>query len=694
MSLAEPSTPSRAAVFLASAAALFVQLLLIRWIGSEVRIFAYFQNLTLIACLLGFGLGMFCAHRRDRLLTSVVALEVLLFVVALAGREGWAWGPAVVSSTFSRAVESITMGDEASRHVGAGEVAVAWGWTAGLFLGAVAAMFGYAQRIAAGIAAFAPERRLAAYGWNLAGSLVGVLSFALAGALWLPPWAWLALGVLATLPLLAGRARFLVAVSALPVMLLLQDARVTWSPYQKLEHEPRTGAVIVNGTGYMVLRGFEPSPNDGDMERRGLDRWRLPHTVHPGAGRVLIVGAGGGNDVAAALRAGATRVVAVEIDAAILAIGDHHPERPYADPRVVAVVDDARHHIETTDEQFDLIVFSHLDAHGALSAFTNVRLDNYVHTVESFRAFRRRLAPGGALYVSFQAIQPWVAERLRENLALAFDAPPVTWLARSTGGQVLSHFLATDDAALRARADAFARDVYTDERLAPAPAPSSDAWPYLYVLERAVPRPMLWVAVPLVLLTVLLVGLVVRRDAGAALPLDRHFACLGAAFLLVEVHNVSRLALVFGTTWSVNAWVISGVLAVALGATALAARLAPGPPRWAYAPLIALLLVGAATPLGALVGLPGGALLAVLLFSAPLAFAGLLFGGSLRVAPDPARALGANVLGALLGGFLELGSFLVGLPGLLVLAAALYALSWPTRSSDERAAASSGPAAP
>jgi methylmalonyl-CoA mutase cobalamin-binding domain/chain len=48
-------------------------------------------------------------------------------------------------------------------------------------------------------------------------------------------------------------------------------------------------------------------------------------------------------------------------------------------------------------------------------------------------------------------------------------------------------------------------------------------------------------------------------------------------------------------------------------------------------------------------------------------------------APDPARALGSNVVGSVVGGFLELASFVVGLSGVLVLAAVVYALSYPGR---------------
>ena len=40
-----------------------------------------------------------------------------------------------------------------------------------------------------------------------------------------------------------------------------------------------------------------------------------------------------------------------------------------------------------------------------------------------------------------------------------------------------------------------------------------------------------------------------------------HFFFLGAAFLLLEVQNISKAAVVLGNTWQVNAVIISGVLA-------------------------------------------------------------------------------------------------------------------------------------
>jgi spermidine synthase len=114
----------------------------------------------------------------------------------------------------------------------------------------------------------------------------------------------------------------------------------------------------------------------------------------------LVVGAGSGNDLSVLLMRGAKYIDAVEIDPMIAEIGsDVHPMQPYADPRVHLHVNDARAFLRTTQKKYDLIVFGTLDSQTLLSGMSSVRLDNYVYTVESFRAARAALAPGGSLFV-------------------------------------------------------------------------------------------------------------------------------------------------------------------------------------------------------------------------------------------------------------------------------------------------------
>ena len=67
---------------------------------------------------------------------------------------------------------------------------------------------------------------------------------------------------------------------------------------------------------------------------------------------VLIIGAGSGNDLAHALRFGASQIDAVEIDPVIQDIGrNYHPDHPYQDARVIPHLDDGRHFLRTTDQQ-------------------------------------------------------------------------------------------------------------------------------------------------------------------------------------------------------------------------------------------------------------------------------------------------------------------------------------------------------
>src|SRR5438046_1010975 len=71
------------AIFLISALGLFLELLLIRWVSTEIRIFAYLQNTVLVVCFLGLGMGCWNCRKpfalRD-LLLPLIGLVVLLSV--------------------------------------------------------------------------------------------------------------------------------------------------------------------------------------------------------------------------------------------------------------------------------------------------------------------------------------------------------------------------------------------------------------------------------------------------------------------------------------------------------------------------------------------------------------------------------------------------------------------------------------
>src|SRR5262249_30134201 len=129
-----------------------------------------------------------------------------------------------------------------------------------------------------------------------------------------------------------------------------------WSPYYKVTATHVEGPIRVGGvTTHDVLsisanniahQTAYPVATLHRIERFYFSRYR--HVARRRLGRVLIIGAGTGNDVAVALADGARHVDAVEIDPVIEALGRrYHPNRPYQDPRVAVHIDDGRAYLQS-----------------------------------------------------------------------------------------------------------------------------------------------------------------------------------------------------------------------------------------------------------------------------------------------------------------------------------------------------------
>jgi hypothetical protein len=205
---------------------------------------------------------------------------------------------------------------------------------------------------------------------------------------------------------------------------------------------------------------------------------------------------------------------------------------------------------------------------------------------------------------------------------------------------------------------------------------TSDDWPFLYLRPGVVP----WGYIT-VLAGVLLLGILLAALASGPRRLVREFDAalflMGAGFLLLETRGVTALSLLFGSTWVVNAVVFGGVLVMALLMNIAVVRLHPRSP-WPGFVLLLLSLVGLwLVDVSALNRLPllerglvGGALIGL-----PVGFAGIVVSQLLARAPSLGGALGANLLGAVVGGCLEYTSIYSGLRALTLVALGLYLLA-------------------
>jgi len=388
---------------------------------------------------------------------------------------------------------------------------------------------------------------------------------------------------------------------------------------------------------------------------------------------VLVVGAGTGNDVAAAIRHGATHVDAVEIDPLIVKLGrSYHPEHPYNSPRVTVFVDDARAYFKKSRQSYDLIVFGLLDSHTLLTSLSSIRLDNYVYTLESIREARSLLRPNGTLVLAFASGSSFVSDRLFATLTRAFGTPPLAYFTSyGIDAVVFVEGKARESSPIQDFPEA-SKDLQS--RL-PTTLIATDHWPFLYLEYRTIPV-AIWSVLALFLYFAVSV---LKRVAPLRLLATRegiHLFFLGAGFMLLETKGVTELSLLFGSTWIVNAIVIAAFLFMGLAANTLV-MVRPVSRPLAYIGLFVFLLLGMFLPYSLLGGLPTleKLLATAVLVGLPIFFSGLVFSRSFRDVARPAQALGINLLGAVVGGALENLVMVGGTPVLGVLAIIIYGLS-------------------
>jgi hypothetical protein len=204
--------------------------------------------------------------------------------------------------------------------------------------------------------------------------------------------------------------------------------------------------------------------------------------------------------------------------------------------------------------------------------------------------------------------------------------------------------------------------------------PTTDDWPYFYQHEPGLPLVIIIVS----LLIIGLSRLLIRRTGMAGRPIHWHFFFLGAGFLLLESQIISRMALLFGTTWLVNAVVIAVLFVLILAVNSVVGAWPKVSVGIAYLGIGASALVSYFLSTSALLfdSFWTRALAGTLVLCLPAAFASIVFIRSFATAGFSAEALGSNLFGAVVGGMLEAVSMWTGIRSLALLAGILYLASY------------------
>jgi spermidine synthase len=663
-------------LLLASASALFFELLIIRYFPTEVRAFTNLKNLPLIASFFGLGLGMMSglAGTQTR---RIFPFTILALILPIRFASWLALNSQDVLWNYS-----LKTGNKAGY-----EFLHTAGFLALLlyFTGLIVLIFRVLGGIVGQYLKQAPP--LAGYGLNLAGSLLGVVLFSALGYFNSSPRVWLLVGFSLLVPFFI-RHRATIACFALCLLAVaLPEANTLWSPYYKIKlvqlaspagwQRPTAYSVVTNHVWYQWAADLSPAFLEkfpkAEPNHRLVAYYDLPYKLVPEARRVLILGAGTGNDVAGALRHGAEHIDAVEIDPVILKIGrQKHPEHPYDSPRVAVNVTDARAFLESSRSKYDLIVFAFLDSTTLLSSFSSVRLDNYVYTLESFQSAKNLLAPDGTLVVSFATGRNFATDRLFATLERAFDgtAPSAYFTNYWVTGVLLVEGKARGRkiAELSEATEALQGQV-NQTRIA------TDDWPFLYLESAEVPGSVLMVSGLFILMCWLLL-----RAAGAKNWTSEssylHFFVLGAGFLLLETKAVTSLALLFGSTWIVNSLVIASFLCMAVLSNFIVWTYSV-PNRLCYTALLTLLAADKWFPYSSLntVAPPMRLIAGGMWVALPVLLSGIVFSSGVKRFGRLEQVLGVNLLGAVVGGVLENAVMIGGSAALGWLAFFIYVIS-------------------
>src|SRR5262249_47794445 len=275
-------------------------------------------------------------------------------------------------------------------------------------------------------------------------------------------------------------------------------------------------------------------------------------------------------------------------------------EKPYDSGKVEIVNDDARSYFANSRERFDLIIFGLLDAH-TTTAMANARLDHYVYTRESIQQAKNLLADGGVIFLSFAVQKPFVADRMAGVLRDVFEKEPLSFfIPTSTYGAGAAIFVNGDLDEVHRNIDStpgLPAQIAAWQRARPVHLPgttpvTTDDWPYVYLESPRIPILYILLAALLAALLYYCLRRLQRPDLLRGWKREEwHFFFLGAAFLLLEVQNISKAAVALGNTWLVNAVIISGILVMVLLANSIVSRFPHIPAEAVFAGLIGSCLV-------------------------------------------------------------------------------------------------------
>ncbi len=670
-------------IALAAGLGLFIELAIIRIHSSYFQLFAYFKNVSLLSCFLGLGIGYALGNKKLISLGWVFPLLsieiILLFLFKNTPLTAYLQNPIA---------EQWAMGQSVAR--GIFHLTTIYIFLISIFIFNALCFVPLGQLVAK---LMDKTNVLIAYGYNLIGSIIGVALFTLLSFFWTPPEIWITFSLFLLLIFLYNfnipKFSTLISFFFLLLVLISYDRstvkdRDFYSPYQNIS------VMFSNSNVPLTIKSshiwFQTPLNLSNEYYRDQNKYWSSFYSFPfnialkKPEKIMIVGSGSGNDVAAALRSDIKEIDAVEIDPVIAELGKKfHPENPYNSKNVNVYVNDARNSIKYAKDKYDLILYSVLDSHSNLSGKGGIRLDSFVYTLESFQEAKTKLKENGYLVLSFAISTKELGIKINKMLRQAFgkDVDPVIFgpYKQKVDEFIEGIYIFVVPKNLKKfnfdNDNFFITDVFSDKEYNKDIDISTDDWPFFYMSKKVYPTSYL-----LVIFLIFISSLFMIKKTTSLKISNFSPTCffLGAGFMLMETKGITEVAKIYGGTWIVISVIILVILFMAFLANLFIVKKVKLNELQIYT-LLVLSIVFSYFSADLKIenySLALALILNPLILTVPVFFSGLAFSTELKKIKSSSVALSSNILGALFGGLVEYNSMYFGFKFLYLLAILIY----------------------
>jgi hypothetical protein len=273
---------------------------------------------------------------------------------------------------------------------------------------------------------------------------------------------------------------------------------VRWNSFSRvaLSREKGTGMpnIVIDADAATGIPGFDfarlSDKDRGDLLYQGPG---LVYVLRPGA-KALVIGAGGGWDLARGLASGCRDITGVEINPIIATtiMRERFPDlsrRLYFRPEVRIRVEDGRSFVRRTDERYGVIQMTLVDTWASTAAGAFALSENNLYTSDAFYEYFSHLEPDGVLVFTRWGLDP-PRESLRlislARAALArlgeTDLARHVIVVREGGAAALASWGATDTVL-------FGRSVFTPSDIARLRAAQPHGhFHFLYLPDETIPN--------------------------------------------------------------------------------------------------------------------------------------------------------------------------------------------------------------